>query len=143
MPDAADNLALRLLDAVHRTRGIDPGIVTDRYRAYRAAQGADAGHDGIRALLRTFEETGGSAQWAGKVGHYRRRYSPEDAPIAADTVELAADVLHRHGVDSVDDLAGTDDTTLADEWQRAGGDPAVWQPLLDALRPARALSGVA
>ncbi len=97
------NLALCLIEAVQATVA-DASIVVDRYSAYRRVQGHSTAADGVRALLRTFEEAGSCDQWAGKVGNYRRCYSPASAPIAASAIVHAAEFLYAHHIDSMPDL---------------------------------------
>lgn len=97
------NLALCLIEAVQVTVA-DAAVVLDRYSAYRRTQGQSAAADGVRALLRTFEEAGSCDQWAGKVGNYRRCYSPTSAPIAASAIVHAAELLYAHRIDSMTDL---------------------------------------
>ncbi len=108
------NLALCLIEAVQATVA-DAAVVIDRYSAYRRAQGQSAAADGVRALLRTFEEAGSCDQWAGKVGNYRRCYSPTSGPIAASAIVHAAELFYAHHIDSMADLRGAvrDHETLA------------------------------
>ena len=102
----ASGLAICLMEAVQATitGADDADVVVDRYSSYRQAQGQRADVDGVRALLRTFEEAGGIDPWAGKVGNYRRRYSPQSPPVAAGAIEHAAELFYAHRIDSVDDL---------------------------------------
>ncbi|MBJ8340991.1 hypothetical protein JGU71_19065 [Antrihabitans sp. YC3-6] len=104
---ARPDLALCIIEAVQSatTDTSDTAVILDRYQAYRQAQGQQARADGVRALLRTFEEVGSCDAWAGKVGNYRRRYSPTSAPIAATAIEHAAELFYAHHIDSIDDLA--------------------------------------
>ena len=46
--------------------------VVARHRAYRRAQGGDPNHDGVAELLGTFDELGGPAGWAKKIGNSNR-----------------------------------------------------------------------
>lgn len=96
-------LAVCLVEALQASIG-EAKLVVERYSSYQSAQGVRADADGIRALLRTFEEVGGSEPWAGKVGNYRRRYSPQSAPVAGAAIEHAAELLYAHRIDSVEDL---------------------------------------
>ena len=107
MPTHANNcLAIIVIEALQSTvcNDADTDAVVDRYCAYRRAQGSWQGQDGARALLRTFEDVGGCLQWAGKVGNYRRRYSPDAAPIAANAIERVAELFYAHRIDSIADF---------------------------------------
>ncbi len=111
-----DELALCVIEACDCT-----GVI-DRYCAYRSAQGDQAAADGVRALLRTFEETGGCEQWAGKVGHYRRRYNPAAEPVRATAIVRTAELLYAHRIETVADL------------RRALSDSAVHDALAAGIR---------
>ncbi|CAM2811092.1 hypothetical protein [Skermania piniformis] len=102
--DEHDGLALCVIEAC------ECAPVIERYRAYRAAQGEQAATDGVRALLRTFEETGGSDQWAGKVGNFRRRYNPAAEPVPAAAIERTAELLYLHRIETTADLRRALDT---------------------------------
>lgn len=107
MPTHANNcLAILVIEALQSTvcNDADTDAVVDRYCAYRRAQGPWQGQDGARALLRTFEDVGGCLQWAGKVGNYRRRYSPTSAPIAATAIERVAELFYAYRIDSIADF---------------------------------------
>lgn len=131
-------LAVCVIEALQSivTDEFDTAVVIDRYVAYRAAQGQPASDDGIRALLRTFEEVGGCEQWAGKVGNYRRRYNPTAAPVACAAIEHAAELFYLHRIDTYADLrrAVADHATLTS--LEAGlseitGSSDVWFTLLE------------
>ena len=99
-------LALYVIDAVQSAADPARSVqVQGRYRAYRAAQGKNAADDGVRALLRTFEQAGDGDQWAGKVGNFRRRYNPAAAPVAAAAIERAAGLLYAHRINDTANLA--------------------------------------
>ena len=131
------SLALCLVEAMHANvaEPAQTAAVVECYHAYRQAKGHSAMTDGVRALLRTFEEVGGIEAWAGKVGNYRRRYSPNSSPVAAAAIEHAAELLYRSGIESSADLrrAVADAETARSLEARLGdiaGSPAVWDALL-------------
>jgi hypothetical protein len=133
--EIASGLALYVIDAVQSVA--DPARsaqVQGRYRAYRAAQGKNAADDSVRALLRTFEQAGGGDQWAGKVGNFRRRYNPTDAPVAAAAIERAAGLLYTHRINDAADLASAmTSQELNAELERGlteiAGSPSAWARL--------------
>lgn len=111
------SLALCVIDAVQAGAGHYATVVglLDRYSAYRAAQPPAPEPDGVRALLRTFEEVGGAHPWTGKVGNYKRAYGAGSLPLRARTISAAAQALYQLRVDSVADLRAlcADARTLA------------------------------
>jgi hypothetical protein len=135
MPTHKNNcLAVLVIEALQSTvcSDADTEAVVDRYCAYRQAQGSWQGRDGARALLRTFEDVGGCLQWAGKVGNYRRRYSPTSTPIVASAIERVAELFYRHRIDSIADFnAAIGDAarrkTLESDFTAISGDPHAWQ----------------
>ena len=138
MPTHANNcLAVLVIESLQSTvcNDIDTEAVVERYCAYRRAQGSWQGQDGARALLRTFEDVGGCLQWVGKVGNYRRRYSPTSTPIAATSIERVAEMLYRHRIDSIADfnIAMNNPlarTALEGEFIEVSGDPQAWQRMV-------------
>lgn len=101
------SLALCIVDAVQATAGHYPTVVSvsERYCAYRAAQGVSDLNDGVRALLRTFEEAGSAQSWAGKVGSYKRRHHSPAQRVKARSIGRAADALYALRIDSIADFA--------------------------------------
>ncbi|MCW4355151.1 hypothetical protein ONR57_17735 [Hoyosella sp. YIM 151337] len=108
-PDSREfshSLALCVIDAVQATAGHYPTTVsiTERYCAYRRSQGVHRLDDGVRALLRTFEEAGTSHAWAGKVATYKRRHESPAQRVKARSIGRAADALYSLRVDSIADF---------------------------------------
>ncbi|AEF41752.1 hypothetical protein [Hoyosella subflava] len=101
------SLGLCVIDAIQATAGHYPTAlsVASRYCAYRSAQGVLEHDDGIRALLRTFEESGSAHAWAGKVATYKRRDSSPAQRVKARSIGKAADAFYGLRVDSTADLA--------------------------------------
>lgn len=130
-------LAICLIEAIQAE--VDERVstqVVDRYTAYRAARESNAQSDGVRALLRTFEQAGGGEQWAGKVGSFRRRYQPTNASIAAPIIERAANILYDNHIDNQNDLAlalanPRTSAALATALSTVTGTEATWGRLAD------------
>lgn len=94
-----DGLALCVVDAV-QSLGVtytSVGNVIDSYRRYRRAQNADPQTDGTAELLKTFEELGGSAGWATEVGNGNRTSTRAGAPLKAEAIRQAAQLLSDAG----------------------------------------------
>lgn len=94
-----DGLALSIIDSIYSTGSNYQAVinVVSEYRAYRKAQGGDADRDGTRELLQTFEELGGSAGWAERVKNRKPAHTKANAPLKAEVVRRAAEVLqHPH-----------------------------------------------
>ncbi|QBJ98828.1 heme peroxidase [Rhodococcus sp. ABRD24] len=137
--DYRHSLALCIIESVQAagTHSADADAVVDRYRAYRHARGAGPITDGTRELLHTFEEVGSSDQWAGKIGHYKRRYCANAAPLRAAEIQRTAERLHALHIDTVGDLVGAtrnratrDD--LRQAWRESCGETGgtTWQHLM-------------
>ena len=106
------SLALCVIDAVQCTAGHYPTTlaVTEHFSAYRARQqGTDhcspGAPDGTRALLRTFEESGGATAWSGKVAMYRTRHPSPAQAVKARSIHRAASAFHDLRIDGTTDLA--------------------------------------
>jgi hypothetical protein len=107
-----ESLALCVIDSIQSTgpRYASVVNVVQRYRRYRGDQGARADADGAGALLVTFEELGGAAGWAKRIGNQNRTYSRRHAPLKAEAIQQAAAQLQALGIDTGIDLR----TALAD-----------------------------
>lgn len=95
--------------------------VVDRYRSYRASQGADAEVDGVLALIDSFSDLDGVEGWAAQIGNQHRTYQKKTAPLKAQAILQAATKLASQGIDSMQDLQGAlgDDarrTSLKASW---------------------------
>lgn len=77
--------------------------VVARYRAYRRAQGGDPNHDGVAELLGTFDELGGPAGWAKKIGNSNRT-STRGGVLKSQAIRDAASVLDAEGIRNTDSL---------------------------------------
>jgi hypothetical protein len=67
--------------------------VVNEYRTYRRGQGGDADRDGTEELLATFEEAGGIAGWAELVNNRKPAHTKANAPLKAEVILRAAEVL--------------------------------------------------
>ena len=90
------SLALCIIDSIYSTGSNYQAVinVVNEYRAYRRAQGGDADHDGTKELLATFNEAGGSAGWAELVNNRKPAHTKANAPLKAEVIRQAAEVLH-------------------------------------------------
>lgn len=90
-------LALCIVDSVQST-GVtytSVGNVLDAYRRYRIERNGSPKTDGTRELLKTFEEVNGSAGWAAAIGNQNKTSTRAGAPLKAEAIRLAAEVLDR------------------------------------------------
>lgn len=94
-----NGLALCVIDSVQSpaVRYASVGNVLDRYRAYRRAQGANPGTDGVSHLLATFVELGGPDAWAARIGN-RHRTSTRGGVLKAEAIRDAAATLAAEGI---------------------------------------------
>ena len=122
-----DGLALCVVDAV-QSLGVtytSVGNVVDSYRRYRRAQNGDPQTDGTQELLATFEELKGSAGWAVEIGNGNRTSTHAGAPLKAEAIRLAAQLLSDKGFTDTGKLrAAVDAPELADvkaQWLRIPG----------------------
>lgn len=91
-----NSLALCIIDSIYSTGSNYQAVinVVNEYRAYRRAQGGDADRDGTKELLATFNEAGGSAGWAELVNNRKPAHTKANAPLKAEVIRQAAEVLH-------------------------------------------------
>ncbi|MUL63188.1 heme peroxidase [Mycobacterium sp. CBMA 234] len=113
-----DSLALCIIDAIYVTgaRHLTVEKIVERYRAYRAGQGADADTDGAPELVANVEELGGPHQWAAQIGNRRPTSTTKDAPLRSLALMEAAQGLVALGIRTAEDLrVVAADAELADE----------------------------
>jgi hypothetical protein len=115
------SLALCVIDSIQSIGQRYGGVrsVVDRYRGHRTKSGGDGDRDGAPELAATFEELGVEALAKG-IGTGNRTYARLDAPLKAEVIRDAADLLCRHQVLSTDDLRGLDEQgieTLKRAWR--------------------------
>lgn len=103
-----DSLALSIIDSIYSTGSKYQAVinVVNEYRAYRKSQGGDADRDGTSELIQTFKEAGGSAGWAELVNNRKPAHTKKDAPLKAEVIRRAAEVLQHEdlGVTTQDEL---------------------------------------
>lgn len=111
------SVALCIIDSIQSTGPHYTSVlnVVNRYRSYRAAQGADADLDGVLTLIDTFDELSGVKGWAAKIGNQNRTYQKKTAPLKAQAILQAANHVAKHQIDSISDLR----SKLANEASRA------------------------
>lgn len=133
-----DSLALCIVDSVQST-GVtytSVGNVLDAYRRYRAERNASAKTDGTHELLKTFEELGGSVGWAAAIGNQNKTSTRAGAPLKAEAIRLAAQVMDAAGIRdtaTLRDAVGTAELEKAkSEWLRIPGQRSgiTWRYLL-------------
>lgn len=80
-------MAIAIIDSIFSTGSHYQSVinVVNRCREYRQVQG-DADRDGIKELLATFEEAGGSAGWAELVNNRKPAHTQPDAPLKAEVI---------------------------------------------------------
>lgn len=115
------SLALCIIDAIYSTGSHYTSVVNviNRYRSVRGDT------DGANALLESIHEAGGPAQWATDVaGNIKPANTRPGAPLKADVIQQAAQLLTGLGIDTVDDL-------IANVSPRAQNSPvhAAWKKL--------------
>jgi hypothetical protein len=100
--------------------------VVARYRAHRRGQGSDPNTDGVPDLLVTFGEPDGPGGWAQKIGNGNRTSTRAGAPLNAEAIRDAAQVLAAEGIETTAALleAAVDATRLARveaSWRKVAG----------------------
>ena len=100
------SLALCVIDSIYSTGSHYQSVVNvvSAYRNHRRGQGHDPNTDGAADLLRSIEETGGSAAWANLVHNLKPAHTKAGAALKAEVVWQAARCLQGLGIDSVADL---------------------------------------
>lgn len=115
-----NSLALCIVDSIYSTGSNYTSVVNviNRYRASR-------GHtDGATGLLESISAAGGPRGWAESVaGNRKPAHSRPRAPLKAEVIAQAAELLVTRGIDTVDDLisaveASPGDNPIHDEWKK-------------------------
>jgi len=121
------SLALCVVDAVQST-GVNYSSVKKVLRTYcdyRSNQGGRPETDGIGELLNTFDELGGSTRWADVIGNRNKTSTRAGAPLKAEAIRLAAEVLSSGGIADTAKLRAAVDTpkleNVKSEWLRLPG----------------------
>ena len=101
-PDGYPNsLALCLIDSIYST-GSHYSSVVNVVNRYRATRGHN---DGASALLESISAAGGPREWARTVaGNMKPANTKEGAPLKAEVIQSAAELMVAHGVDTVEGL---------------------------------------
>jgi hypothetical protein len=133
-----ESLALCLVDSVQST-GVtytSVGNVLDRYRGYRRKQDGRPETDGTKELLKTYADLGGSTGWAGKIGNDNKTSTKAGAPLKAEAIRLAAELLDREGITDTAKLRAAVDSPklkkVKPKWLRIPGQSSgiTWRYML-------------
>lgn len=91
-----DSLALSIIDSIYSTGSKYQAVinVVNAYRAYRKVEGGNADRDGTTELIQTFKAVRGSAEWAEMVNNRKPAHTKKNAPLKAEVIWRAANVLH-------------------------------------------------
>lgn len=114
-----ESLALCVIDAIYST-GSHYSSVVNVINRYRKVRG---GTDGADGLLKSIEDAGGPERWAVDVaGNVKPANTRPGAPLKADVVQQAAQLLTDLAIDTVPDLvAGVSprpqDSPVHDRWK--------------------------
>lgn len=145
-----NSLALCVIDAVFsigvRYQGVEN--VRQRYATFHGYVGWRACRDGAVALRASFSDAGSSTRWAQQMGNRQRAWSRQTAPLKADVVLGAAELLVGRGVDTTAELAlAAQDPELEQRWRRLPGQRSgiSWRYLLmlaqvPGVKPDRMIS---
>ncbi|WP_187776388.1 heme peroxidase [Antrihabitans cavernicola] len=130
-----DSLALCVIDSIQSTRSHYTSVknVLARYSDFRSDQGADATHDGVVDLLRSFDRIGGPDAWADGIGNRKPTSTNAGAPLKSAAIQqvarilLDAEIEHAADLRSTDTLAAIEAAWTATPGQRSG---LTWSYLL-------------
>lgn len=95
-----DSLALCLVDSV-QSLGVKYKSVRNvvrTYEAYRKAEKGTPETDGTAELLKTFSDLGGAEAWAKEIGNDNKTSSHAGAPLKAEAIRQAAEMLTANGI---------------------------------------------
>lgn len=115
-----DSLALCVIDSIYST-GSHYTSVVNVIRKYKAARGTG---DGAKALLASIEQAGGPKRWAETIAaNVKPAHTRTGAPLKADVIDQAAQMLVDLGIDTVPDLveqvsANPADNAVHTGWKR-------------------------
>lgn len=101
-----DSLVLCTIDSIFSTASHYKSVtnVVAEYCAYRRNHGGNPYRDGIKELLATFEEVGGSAGWAKLVDNRKPAHTKPGALMKAEVILRAARALKSVDIMSLVDL---------------------------------------
>ncbi len=116
-----NSLALCMIEAMYVSgaRHLTVENIVERYRAFRAVQGASADGDGVPELLANIADVGGPYQWAAEIGNRRPTSTAKNAPLRAVALADIAQQFSALGIATAADLrAVAQDDELSAELQR-------------------------
>lgn len=111
------SLALCIIDSLYSTGSHYTSVVNviEKYKATHSAS------DGAKDLLTSIRQAGGPQAWAQNVvGNLKPAHTKPNAPLKAEVIEQAAQLLVDLKVDTVDDLKDTVETSPQDNPVHAG-----------------------
>jgi hypothetical protein len=132
------SLALCLVDAIQSTGVTYTSVenVRESYRSYRKVKDGDPETDGAKELLKTFNDLGGSTCWAEKIGNQNKTSTRAGAPLKAEAIRQAAELLDRAGITDTAKLRVAVDSPklekVKSEWLRIPGQSSgiTWRYIL-------------
>jgi hypothetical protein len=101
-----NSLALCVIDSIFSTGSHYQSVinVVAEYCKYRRNRGGDPYTDGIKELLATFEDVGGSTGWAKLVDNHKPAHTKPGALLKAEVIHRAAKALKSVNIWTVADL---------------------------------------
>lgn len=96
-----ESLALCIIDSIYSTGSHYSSVVkvVERYKS------ACSDSDGSRALAQSIQKSGGARQWASSIAHnLKPAHTRSGAPLKAEIIEQAADLMIKLKIDTVPDL---------------------------------------
>lgn len=117
-----ESLALAVIDSI-QSIGVRYGSVVtvlDNYRDFRRERNAEPNADGASELVGTFDELGGSDEWAATIGNRHKTSTAPGAPLKAQVIEQAARGLLAQQIDTAqqfrEQLAGDERESELKRW---------------------------
>lgn len=108
------SVALCIIHAISSVDAHDTSVknIVRNYVDYRHIHGGNAETDTVSTLLRTFGELGSPRRWAAVTNNRESTSAAPGAPLKAEAIRDAADLLRRYGVDTSLDLRTATDANL-------------------------------
>lgn len=115
-----NSLALCIIDSIYSTGSHYSSVVNviERYTALRGTR------DGAKTLAQSIQHAGGAREWATSIAHnLKPAHTGPGAPLKAEIIEQAAELMSKLGIDTVPDLVSqVNDSPLDNEvlrgWKR-------------------------
>ena len=112
-----NSLALCIIDSIYST-GSQYSSVVNVIERCKTSPGA---HEGAFALARSIREVGSARNWASSIAHnLKPAHTKPGAPLKAEIIEQAANVMTEHNIDTVPDfVAHVSDDPVGNKVHRA------------------------